>query len=97
MDLAGADRSLAGIAPEARLGYDRLACFDPATGEKIGDYTAISQALEAAARARADAETHAAEIEARVQAEVKACARAEARIQALEAELKRLGNGPPGD
>ena len=38
-----------GIAPEARLGYDRLACFDPATGEEIGDYTAISQALEAEA------------------------------------------------
>ena len=55
-----------GIAPEARLGYDRLACFDPATGEEIGDYTAISQALEAAetqgaalaeAQAQAEAET----------------------------------------
>ncbi len=71
-----------GIVPEARLGYDRLACFDPETGEEIGDYTAISQALEAAARARADAETR-AEL-------------AEAKIRALEAELKRLGNGPPG-
>jgi len=72
-----------GVAPEARLGYDRLACFDPATGVEIGDYTAISQALEAEARARTDAETRAA--------------LAEARIRALEAELKRLGNGPPGD
>ncbi len=93
-----------GIAPEARLGYDRLACFDPATGEEIGDYTAISQALEAAetraaeisqtleaeGRARADAETRAAEAETRA-------ALAEARIRALEDELKRLGNGPPGD
>jgi len=65
------------------LGYDRLACFDPATGEEIGDYTAISQALEAEARALADAESRAA--------------LAEARIRALEAELNRLGNGPPGD
>lgn len=93
-----------GIAPEARLGYDRLACFDPATGEEIGDYTAISQALEAAetraaeisqtleaeGRARADADTRAAEAETRA-------ALAEARIRALEDELKRLGNGPPGD
>ena len=60
-----------GIAPEARLGYDRLACFDPATGEEIGDYTAISQALEAEARARAEAETRAALAEARVQAEAE--------------------------
>jgi Uma2 family endonuclease len=86
-----------GIAPEARLGYDRLACFDPETGEEIGDYTAISQALEAEARARAEAETRAALAEARAQAEAETRARAEARIRALEAELKRLGNGPPGD
>jgi colicin import membrane protein len=86
-----------GIAPEARLGYDRLACFDPATNEEIGDYTAISQALEAEARARAEAETRAVLAEARAHAEVKARAEAEARIRALEAELKRLGNGPPGD
>jgi len=79
------------------LGYDRLACFDPETGEEIGDYTAISQALEAEARARAEAETRAALAEARAQAEAETRARAEARIRALEAELKRLGNGPPGD
>ena len=114
-----------GVASEARLGYDRLACFDPETGEEIGDYTAISQALEAEAQARADAETRAAEInqaleaeaQARADAETRAAeidqaleaeaqaradaetraALAEARIRALEAELKRLGNGPPGD
>ncbi len=107
-----------GIAPEARLGYDRLACFDPATGEEIGNYTAISQALEdaetraaeisqaleAEAHARADAETRAAEISQALEAEAQAradaearAALAEARIRSLEAELKRLGNGPPGD
>ncbi len=85
-----------GVVPEARLGYDRLACFDPATGEEIGDYTAISQALEAAAQARAEAETRAELAEARAQAEAETRAQAEARIRALEAELKRLGNGPPG-
>lgn len=86
-----------GITAEARLGYDRLACFDPETGEEIGDYTAISQALEAEARARAEAEARAAAAEARAQAEAKARALSEERIRALEAELKRLSNGPPAD
>ena len=80
-----------GIAPEARLGYDRLACFDPETGEEIGDYTAISQALEAEARGeQPNAET-------RARRRPKRAALAEARIRALEDELKRLGDGPPGD
>ena len=45
-----------GVVPDPRLGCDRLACFDGETGEEIGDYEAISQALEAATAAQAQAE-----------------------------------------
>lgn len=92
-----------GVARERRLGYERLACFDSSTGEEIGDYTAISQALttEAEARnqaearalveaeARTEAETRALMAEARASVEAEARRQAEARIRALEAELKR--------
>ncbi len=57
-------------------------CYDQ-TGQPIGDYTQVSEALAAEAKARAEAETQAA-------AEAKARADAEARLQALEAELRRL-------
>jgi colicin import membrane protein len=92
-----------GVARERRLGYERLACFDSSTGEEIGDYTAISQALTTAAEARnqaearalvaaearTEAETRAFMAEARASVEAEARRQAEARIRALEAELKR--------
>ena len=96
-----------GVVPDPRLGCDRLACFDGETGEEIGDYEAISQALEAAtaaqsqAEARADAEAGArTEAEARadaeaLRAETEATARhqAEARVRELEEAIRRLGLG----
>src|SRR5208337_2104785 len=97
MDLAGADRSLAGDHPRGQVGLRSSGLLRPGDGRGDWRLHGDQPALEAEARARADAETRAAEIEARVQTEVKARARAEARIRALEAELKRLGNGPPGD
>jgi hypothetical protein len=64
-------------------GYDRLACFDAETGAQIGDYQAITLALEAAeARAEAEARPAEAEAGARTQAEVRAQAEADARTQA---------------
>ncbi len=71
-----------GVRPDRRLGHDRLACFDPDTLEEIGDYTAISQALEQAeAQARIAAQAKAqAEAQARVATQAKAQAEAQARI-----------------
>jgi colicin import membrane protein len=81
-------------------GFMRLACFDPDTGEQVGDYMEISRALAEAERlraeaeraraeaerARAEAERARAEAERRAQAEAEARARLEARIRELEAE-----------
>jgi len=69
-----------GVKEDPQTGGDRVALFDPATGEEIGDYT--SQ------RARAEAEAH-----ARAKAEARAAA-AERRIRQLEAELRRHGGKP---
>jgi colicin import membrane protein len=69
------------INPETR--DERLALFDPETGEEIGGYTAISRAR---ARAEARAET---EARARADAEARASA-AEERLRQAEAELRRL-------
>ena len=40
-----------GTALDPRGGYQRLACFDPDTGEEIGDYEAVTRALAAEAQA----------------------------------------------
>ena len=68
-----------GTAQDHRTGLVRLACFDPDTGEELGDYTAISQALAASERRRAEAETRAEAELRRAQAEARACAKAEER------------------
>jgi Uma2 family endonuclease len=65
-----------GTTRDPRGGYDRLVCFDPHTGDELGDYAAV---VEAAAKAREQA-----------RADAKALAEAEARIRQLEAELKQL-------
>ena len=59
-----------GLTRDRLGGFVRLACFDPDTGEELGDYTAISQALAASEHRRAEAE-------ARAEAEVRARAKAE--------------------
>jgi colicin import membrane protein len=79
-----------GLTRDRLGGFFRLACFDPHTGEELGDYTAISQALAASERHRADAEVRAEAEERRANAEARARAEAEARIRKLEAELKRF-------
>lgn len=60
---------------------ERVACYDGATGEEIGDYTAIKQAFEAQ-KARAESE------KARAESERARADAAEARIQDLERELR---------
>jgi colicin import membrane protein len=92
-----------GITQDPRGGFDRLACYDPETGQELGDYTAVVQALAesqaqtqavkqqaGAAQRRASAAQRKAraEAQARVEAEARAAA-AEARIRELEADLKR--------
>lgn len=86
-----------GVTHDRLAGYERLACFDPKTGEEVGDYTALREAIDKARmeaqkakrQARADAK---ARIEAEGQARTEAQARleAEARIRELEAELERF-------
>ncbi len=85
-----------GVTRDRLGGFNRLACFESETGEEVGDYTAISEALaESQARAvaevqaRTEAERGRAEAErARAEAE-RARAEAEERIRQLEAQLKR--------
>jgi colicin import membrane protein len=92
-----------GVTRDRLGGFNRLACFDPETGEEVGDYTAISEALAEsqalaaaesrarteAERGRAEAERGRAEAEDRARAEALARAEAEERIRQLEAQLKR--------
>jgi Uma2 family endonuclease len=65
-------------------GFMRLACFDPDTGEEVGDYTEISRALAEAQRLLEEESRARDEAERRAQAR----AEAEARIRELEAQLK---------
>jgi Uma2 family endonuclease len=71
------------VAVNPDTGADRVALIDPKTDAEIGDYTAISQALEAEATARA------AEATARAAAEARA-AEAEARMRAAEERLEQV-------
>ncbi len=72
-----------GVVPDSRGGYSRLACFEPETGQEVGDYSAVTRQLEAQIEARMAAEARAyAESEARAQAEQRATAESEARAQA---------------
>jgi len=70
---------------------NRIVLYDRVTGEELGDYTAISEALEAEAAARREAEARAeaeavARREAEVRAEAEAAARQEAEARARAAE-----------
>jgi Uma2 family endonuclease len=76
---------------------NRVACFDPDTGQEIGDYAAVARALAEAqahaaeAQARSEAEARArAEAEGRARAEAEARADLQARLREMEAELRRL-------
>ncbi len=68
-----------GVAVDPRTGCDRVAGYDQ-QGRELGDYTAVSRALEAEAAARAVAEARAdAEAAARADAQARADAEAAAR------------------
>ncbi len=89
-----------GVVRDDEMDCDRLACYDGETGEEVGDYQAITRALEEAMAERLRAEERAqAELEARRQAEVRAekearlarneaRARAEADARASQAEAR---------
>jgi Uma2 family endonuclease len=85
-----------GVTRDRRGGADRLACFDAKSGEELGNYTAVVEALGAAeARARAaNEQARAANQQARAEAQARAAAEARAsaalaRIRELESELKQ--------
>jgi colicin import membrane protein len=72
-------------------GFMRLACYDPETGQELGDYTEVSRAL-ADAEQRAEAERLARlDAERRAADQAGAFASAEARIRELEALLATRG------
>jgi colicin import membrane protein len=79
------------------LGVDgqKVICYDPVTGEPIGDYTEVTRLFETE-KARAETEKARAETEkARAEAEIQARQAAETRLRELEAELARLRGQPP--
>jgi len=93
-------RLYVGVTHDRLAGYDRLACFDPKTGEELGDYTALREAIDKArkearaeAQARIEAEARIRELEAEARAQTEALAQArieaEAQIRELKAELER--------
>jgi colicin import membrane protein len=98
-----------GVEPWPEVGGERLVCYDPETGERIGNDLQIRQALTAETQARAEAEARVAAeaqaryaeaearaaAEARVAAEAQARVEAEARVRQLEAELRRLRGEAP--
>jgi hypothetical protein len=72
-----------GVTRDARGGFMRLACYDPETDQEVGNYRAISRALEEEVKARRRAErARAAEARARHRAEKQALAEARAREDA---------------
>lgn len=90
------------LTKERRLGYDRVVCYDE-NGNELGDYTAITKALELEQEARAKAEARAvleaeaceqaerrlaAEVEARANAERQATAVAAQAAAAIEAKMQ---------
>jgi hypothetical protein len=84
-----------GLTRDRVGGFVRLACFDPDTGEEVGDYTAIalelaaekSRRLKAEAQAAAESRSRVVEKRRRLKAEARAAAEARARA---DEESRRL-------
>jgi len=74
-----------GVTRDRLAGYERLACYDPETGEELGDYTALTQAC-AAALERAQVATHQATAAKRRATAAKRQAAAAKRQAAAEAK-----------
>jgi hypothetical protein len=53
-----------GLTRDRLGGFVRLACFDPETGQEVGDYTAISEQLAESEQRRVEAEERVRELEA---------------------------------
>ena len=83
-----------GVKRDPVFGCDRLACYDPETGEEVGDYTTLSRELAEKKEALA-VEMEAREAaERRAAAETEARTQAEARIRELEAAMQQLTQSP---
>ena len=76
-----------GVTHDRLAGYDRLACFDPKTGEELGDYTALKEAID---KARKETQR----VKREIRAETRARIEAEGRIRTLEAEARAASRGP---
>ena len=70
-----------GVVRDEEMDCDRLACYDGETGEEVGDYQAVTRALEAAMAERVRADARAAEAEAHARDEANARAQAEAHAR----------------
>ena len=79
-----------GVTRDEASGYDRLACYDAESGAEIGDYTAVTRALDEEIEAREKAERLAADERARAERHAAARENAEARIRELETLLKQF-------
>ncbi len=73
-----------GVTRTRHPGYDLLACYDPETGEEIGDYVAVTKALDAEAESRARAEASAVAAENRAATAENRAATAENRAATAE-------------
>jgi hypothetical protein len=76
-----------GVKVDRSGSFERLACFEPETGEETGDYTAQVEArAEAEARTQTEAQ---ARVQAEARAQTEALARAEAEARAQTEALAR--------
>lgn len=68
-----------GVTRDRRTGYQRLACYDPETGEELGDYVAVEEAAAAALKRsqKAEGETRTAKRQAAAAKRQAAAAKSE--------------------
>jgi len=80
-----------GVTHDRLAGYDRLACFDPKTGEELGDYTALREAIDKARKEtqRAKREARTAKREARTAKQEVQTAKQEVQTAKQEAQTAK--------
>lgn len=77
-----------GVTRDRLAGYERLACYDPKTGEELGDYTGLAEAYAATLEQARTAKRQARDATKRAATKAKALAAAQERIRELEQQLR---------
>ena len=77
-----------------RVDGDRVACDDPETGRRFGDYAEVDQVRIATEAAATADRARAVQAEGRAQADARARADLEAQVAAMRAEIDRLKGTP---